>query len=118
MNKTLLFILILLMALPLITAMDEGIIDVNDTFEYQFINGRWYYVYNDRKGDEIGVKAIYQGILGILPQYIMETETFKWPIIENILGFGKVILKTIFSLTIDIIKLIGQALIDGVLSLF
>lgn len=115
MSKTVLFILILLMALPVISAIEEGNLDINETYKKEVINGRSYYVYDDIKGDEVGIKAIYEGALGILPQYIVETDTFKWNVLGNALAFGKVIVKSLISLTIDILKIIGKAMYDGIL---
>lgn len=115
MAKTIILILILLMAMPVILAINEGYININDTYKQEDINGYMYYVYDDIKGDEIGIKAIYEGALGIIPKYNMKTETFRWSFVENILGFGKVVVMSLLRLTIDILKLIGKAVYEGVI---
>lgn len=114
MNKAVIFILILLLSIPVVTAIDSEIIDINEIYKRE---GE-YYVYDDVKGEEVGIKAIYEGALGILPSYTMETETFSWPLIENMLGFGKVAIRALLDLTVDILEIIGQTIIDGIKSLF
>ena len=114
MNRSVIFVLILLLLVPLVTAIDAEVIDVDEIYKR---DSGGYYVYDDRKGEEVGVKAIYEGALGILPSYAIETDTFSWPLIENMLGFGKVAIKAILDLTVDLIKLLGSAIIDGIKSL-
>ena len=116
MNKAVIFILILLLTIPLVTAIDSGVIDVNEIYKRD--GEGEYYVYDDLKGEEVGVKAIFEGALGILPSYTIETETFSWPLIENMFGFGKVAIKALLDLTIDLVKLLGSAIIDLIKSLF
>jgi len=118
MNKVVIFMLIILLSMPVITAMEFGIIDINEIYSKEVINESEYIVYNDLKGEEVGIKAIYDGALGILPTYNLATDTFRWSLIENMLGFGKVAIKALLDLTIEIIKLLGQAIFDGIISLF
>lgn len=114
MNRSVIFVLIILLLVPLVTAIDSEVIDVYEIYKR---DGGGYYFYDDRKGEEVGIKAIYEGVLGILPSYTIETDTFSWPLIENMLGFGKVAVKAILDLTVDLIKLLGSAIIDGIKSL-
>lgn len=118
MNKAITFFLIILLLMPVVTAMYAGIINVNEIYRKEVINGKEYYNYDDIKGEDVGIRAIYDGALGILPTYRIETDTFRWSLIENMLGFGIVAIKAIFNITIELIKLLGQAIFEGILSLF
>ncbi len=118
MNKAVIFILIILLAIPVITAIDAGIININEIYKKEDVNGNMYYSYDDLKGEDVGIRAIYDGALGILPTYNLANDTFRWPLIENMLGFGKVAIKALLDLSVQLIKLLGQALFDGIISLF
>ena len=118
MNRAVIFLLIILLIMPVVTAMHFGIIDVNEIYRKEVINGKYYYKYDDLKGEDVGIRAIYDGALGILPTYRIETDTFRWSLIENMLGFGIVAIKALLNIMIDLVKLLGQAILEGILSLF
>ncbi len=118
MNKGIIFFLIILLLMPVVTAMHTGIINVNEIYRKEVINGKVYYKYDDIKGEDVGIRAIYDGALGILPTYRIETDTFRWSLIENMLGFGIVAIKAMLDIMVELIKLLGQAIFEGILSLF
>jgi hypothetical protein len=104
--------------MPVVTAMYAGIFNVNEIYRKEVINGKEYYKYDDIKGEDVGIRAIYDGVLGILPTYRIETDTFRWPLIENMLGFGIVAIRAMLDIMIELIKLLGQAIFESIISLF
>lgn len=118
MSKAIIFFLIILLLMPVVTAMHAGIINVNEIYRKEVIDGKEYYKYDDLKGEDVGIRAIYDGALGIMPTYRIETDTFRWSLIENMLGFGIVAIKALLDIMIELIKLLGQAIFEGILSLF
>jgi len=114
MNKAIIFLLIILLLMPVITSMEFDIINIKEIYKKEVVNGKEYYVYDDLKGEDIGIRAIYDGALGILPTYNLETDTFRWSMIENMLGFGVVAIKVLLNMSIELVKLLGKAIFEGI----